>query len=516
VLHSELEPLSQNKIRAYAVLSGGGVKGAALAGALSAAEEFGIEFIGYGGCSAGSIVALLAALGYTSEELKQFVIATDFAHFLDDSGQRLKNLQRLTGRFANLSSLFHFRTAMAAWSGRRLWRLVNTNYGLYNGARLTQFVEERIREKIPALSERGASAITFSHLENEGCRPLKVIASNIQGRKPIVYSSSPEGDDEVSRAIRASVGFPFVFEPVKDHRGHYLLDGGLSSNLPAMLFEEERSWGGVPVIAFDLQSSNEDSTAGYSLRGFCGDLLATALEAGDTLHRMFSNVHYIPIIVPEGIGTLDFFLTQRDRTKLWDQGNLHAYSTLAKIFRNVETAETPIEGYQAALNLPPELVASLLKALVTEVEHATRARHVHAYVFLRTEPRRLTLTYFFDGHGSAAPEISLDVGATWPACKAYKTKKPSAVDLAVWRARSAETRQQVANMPAGRRAFFSVPLFDLAGAALAEEAMKVPAIGALAVDSDTSLEEAEWITAKSDCIFEITSRWAEIVARVLR
>ncbi len=35
-------------MRAYAILDGGGVKGAALAGCLKAAEELGIEFAGYG------------------------------------------------------------------------------------------------------------------------------------------------------------------------------------------------------------------------------------------------------------------------------------------------------------------------------------------------------------------------------------------------------------------------------------------------------------------------------------
>ena len=56
-------------MKAYAVFDGGGVKGAALAGALTAAEQEKIEFQGYGGTSAGSIVALLASIGYTGKEI---------------------------------------------------------------------------------------------------------------------------------------------------------------------------------------------------------------------------------------------------------------------------------------------------------------------------------------------------------------------------------------------------------------------------------------------------------------
>ena len=55
-------------MKAYAILDGGGVKGAALAGCLKAAEEQKIQFLGYGGTSAGSIIAFLAAVGYTGEE----------------------------------------------------------------------------------------------------------------------------------------------------------------------------------------------------------------------------------------------------------------------------------------------------------------------------------------------------------------------------------------------------------------------------------------------------------------
>jgi len=40
--------LNRGVMQAYAVMDGGGIKGAALAGCLQAAEKFGIEFIGFG------------------------------------------------------------------------------------------------------------------------------------------------------------------------------------------------------------------------------------------------------------------------------------------------------------------------------------------------------------------------------------------------------------------------------------------------------------------------------------
>ena len=56
-------------MRAFGVFQGGGAKGYAHLGALSAAEDRGIQFERVAGTSAGAIVASLVACGYTSQEL---------------------------------------------------------------------------------------------------------------------------------------------------------------------------------------------------------------------------------------------------------------------------------------------------------------------------------------------------------------------------------------------------------------------------------------------------------------
>ena len=65
-------------MKAYAIFDGGGVKGAALAGCLKAAEEQGIQFEGYGGTSAGALVATLAAVGYSADEIRTTLKETSF------------------------------------------------------------------------------------------------------------------------------------------------------------------------------------------------------------------------------------------------------------------------------------------------------------------------------------------------------------------------------------------------------------------------------------------------------
>ncbi len=83
-------------MKAYAILDGGGVLGAALVGCVKACERMGIELVGYAGTSAGSIVALLASVGYTADEMVEVMCRqVDFEDFLDDRGV-------LLGSFAEL------------------------------------------------------------------------------------------------------------------------------------------------------------------------------------------------------------------------------------------------------------------------------------------------------------------------------------------------------------------------------------------------------------------------------
>jgi NTE family protein len=85
--------------RGYAILAGGGVKGIALVGALVAAQEFGFDFCGFAGTSAGSMVSLLACLGYSGRQIADILERHPIpGAFLDDDSNRLttyvKNLQR--------------------------------------------------------------------------------------------------------------------------------------------------------------------------------------------------------------------------------------------------------------------------------------------------------------------------------------------------------------------------------------------------------------------------------------
>ncbi len=90
-------------MKAYGIFDGGGVKGAALAGCLAAAEEQGVQFLGFGGTSAGSIVATLASVGYSGKELGELLVGLEFNTFLDDGGDRLDHAR---SQFEQISEAF--------------------------------------------------------------------------------------------------------------------------------------------------------------------------------------------------------------------------------------------------------------------------------------------------------------------------------------------------------------------------------------------------------------------------
>src|SRR6266850_1953382 len=212
---------------AYAILAGGGVKGVALAGCLAAAEDRGINFVGYGGTSAGSIVAMLGAVGYTSSEIRDLMSQESFTKFLDDEGVELDRLKGLVQLIFEDSRLKPFRVAKKLFSERKLIRKLYSEAGLYNASNLETFLRDRVNARYPRIGDR----FKFLELYQASEKVLKVVAADIVARQTLTFSmnghSATELDFPVITAVRASMSYPFVFKPVKMHN-NYLSDGGIS------------------------------------------------------------------------------------------------------------------------------------------------------------------------------------------------------------------------------------------------------------------------------------------------
>ena len=159
-------------MKAYAVLSGGGVKGAALAGCLAAAEERDIQWAGCAGTSAGALVAALASVGFGGAAIAEKLKTTLHPRALiDDRGARLDELVKLRARMRALvtGDLIARGRALLACSRNAMLGAIGAHYGVYDGAYLEQAIRSIVRSG-PLVS--GKPSDTFHDLTDAACPQL--------------------------------------------------------------------------------------------------------------------------------------------------------------------------------------------------------------------------------------------------------------------------------------------------------------------------------------------------------
>lgn len=120
------------------------------------------------------------------------------------------------------------------------------------------------------------------------------------------------------------MSYPFVFTPIADG-DRVLVDGGLSSNLPVFLFQEEQRKNSKPVIAFDLynqeNSKSLQTQQKYEFGQFCADILSTIINSSDDLLRSVTDkVYHVRVPLPANIKTLDFSIDVELRENLFIEG----------------------------------------------------------------------------------------------------------------------------------------------------------------------------------------------------
>ncbi|RWL74854.1 MAG: hypothetical protein EOR69_32215 [Mesorhizobium sp.] len=513
-------------MKAYAVLDGGGVKGAALAGCLKGAHELNVEFVGYGGTSAGSIVALLASIGYTPDELLGVMCdELNFNELLDDNGAGLSFWGDMIDELVAVGSLFGGMKVGASWlSSRKKIRGVLTARGVYAGERLESKLREFIVRKHRTLEN--AAEITFADLQRLGCKPLRVVAANLQTRRGVVMGDVPDSPTRnVLTAVRASCSYPFLFRPVMLHRAA-LVDGGLASNLPVWLFDGERDRDGFPLIAFDLTTQLATGIpADTGVKGFLIDMLETALESGDALLRgNSSRVLHIEVPIAPDVRTLDFALSSGQRRGLYNDGQRETQSFFLKRFGDPQGMLSDPVGQLEAAYGDRAVFQTVLAGFAQEVASAfPNSGSIRSHVmFPHGGGDHFVIVYQHGMDGD--PDVDLQLAReAGPAGDAVRTARPIVADWARVRAHpdaSGMSRAQANKVPMARRAVASVPIFDLRRAPTVEDGVisGLNLVGALSIDSDRSAAEAGWENndgLPSIEFVQILKRWADVVGRVL-
>ena len=209
-------------------VEGGGIKGVAYAGALRVLEEAGLpgKLRRISGTSAGSMTALMIALGYRSDEIQKVLLGTDFTRF-EDAGD---------------TGLIRF----------------DRDFGWFSGEVFHQWARCRVAEKT------GNGDFTFRDLREakgaDGQRlypDLHILTTDLDRRQSVILSYETVPCMPLALAVRMSGSLPLFFDAVKADLKRYqgdcqaqpaataggtsvFVDGGVLWNFPLEVFDQAR------------------------------------------------------------------------------------------------------------------------------------------------------------------------------------------------------------------------------------------------------------------------------------
>lgn len=174
------------------VLSGGGIKGIAMIGALSYLEEINLlqNIKRYIGTSVGGLISFLLVIGYTCNELKEISLNINFEDYSD----------------ITLTNLFN-------------------DFGLDNFNKIMRIIIAIIQQK------EISKDITFKKLYIKTKKELIITGSNISTCKIELFSKKYSPNMKVLDALQITMSIPFMFKPVL-YNNNYYVDGGIYNPYP--------------------------------------------------------------------------------------------------------------------------------------------------------------------------------------------------------------------------------------------------------------------------------------------
>jgi NTE family protein len=195
--------------RVALVLSGGGSRGAAHIGVIRALEENHIPIDYIVGTSIGAIIGGLYAIGYTPDEMEDFIAS--------DSFNRL-----IAGNLSEQNVYFFRREDQnASW--------VAFDFNLKK--KFTSFLPTNLispYEMDFKFLEMFAPASAIANYNFDHCIvPFRCVVADVDSTKSVVLR---QGD--LNSAIRGSMTIPFVFKPITIN-DRLVFDGGMYDNFPA-------------------------------------------------------------------------------------------------------------------------------------------------------------------------------------------------------------------------------------------------------------------------------------------
>lgn len=256
------------------VLSGGGIKGISFIGAIKTLEELNMlkHIDTFAGTSIGSIVIFLIILGYTSDELMQFVKSFDF------------------GKLKDLS------VAMLLES-----------YGLDTGDKIIQMLKKFMATK------NISPTITFNELHELTHKTLIITTVNVNNQCAEYFSHTNYPNINVLTAVRMSISIPFVFTPVMFNNCLYI-DGGCIDNFPISQFSDNMD----NVIGMCI-IENKCKTVIKTMDEYILNVINSLINGITLTSIKYCDKNVIKIII-DGVNMIDFNLSLQRKMQLYEIG----------------------------------------------------------------------------------------------------------------------------------------------------------------------------------------------------
>jgi predicted acylesterase/phospholipase RssA len=189
------------------VFKGGGAKGIAYGGALTACDRVGVWFGSVAGASAGAITASAIAAGLSPRDI------------IDATSDGLKTLKRQRIRLA-----------------------LGISEAYYDSQGLTDWLEGLLR---PHTDDPDGVPVTFESLYRATNIVLYVVALDLHTGSPTIFSGHTTPECPVAQAVAASSAIPAAFPSGRalhlhgaKYSVHRLVDGGAWANYPMFVFRD--------------------------------------------------------------------------------------------------------------------------------------------------------------------------------------------------------------------------------------------------------------------------------------
>lgn len=277
--------ISRKKYKKILVLSGGGIKGISFIGAFKAFEELNFldKFEIFAGTSVGALIISLYVIGYTPDELYEFVMKFDFS--------KLKQI--------NISNVFN-------------------NMGLDNGTKIEYVIQRLISAKgydpyitLKDLYDRTKKKIIFT-----------TVCINTVDVCYISYENYPQLP--LLTAIRMSISIPIFYTPVK-YNNYFYIDGGCIDNYPIKLFKNELE-NVIGIYINDKKNTIRDIT---NIETYISRVFQCLLE-GITYNSKKGYEDYTIDIDLYSNNIINYDITNQQKEEMFNKG----YESIIKHFKN--------------------------------------------------------------------------------------------------------------------------------------------------------------------------------------